>query len=198
MAQRNPLIKPAFQNDLLTEEEAQEWIKCANDCAYFLENYVRIQHPTKGSILFELRKYQRKILKSLLKNKQLISLQPRQSGKSTLIVGFLLWKAIFNPNYEIGVAANKLSAAKEIIGRITYSYTELPDFLKPGVVISNVYTIEFDNNSKIEGQATSGNTFRGRSLSLLYLDEFAFVEPVSPMNSGHLLYRLFPLGGLML
>lgn len=177
MSKGNPLVKQAHFDDQLTEEQAEEYLRCKNNCEYFLENYVKVQHPSRGAVLFKLYAYQRKILKSILNNNRVIAMQPRQSGKSTLVVGILLWVATFHADQIIGIASNKLSGAKEMIARIRFAYENLPMWLKPGVVAYNKFDIEFDNDSKIMAAATTASTFRGRSLTWLYLDEFAFVEP---------------------
>jgi len=173
----NSGVKTQKDSDSVSSIEAKEVIKCAKDASYFIQNYVKVQHSTLGSVLFKFRKYQKRTLKNLVKNKQNIILAPRQSGKTIGIVAYILWYTIFNNDKIIGVASNKQASAKDIISRFRFAYEELPLFLKPAVVSYNKFDIEFDNGSKIMSAATTENTFRGRSLSLLFLDEFAFVPP---------------------
>lgn len=173
----NTLIKRAYEDDSLTEGQAKELLKCAKDPMYFMQNYIIVQHPTKGSVPFVLYDYQKRVLNNVENNNKNIILQPRQSGKTILITAYLLWEAIFKENYKIGVAAHKASGAKEIIARFKYAYEFLPHWLKPGVKVYNVFDIEFDNGSSIISQATTENTFRGMSMSCIYLDEMAFIPP---------------------
>jgi len=173
----NELVKQAYLDDELSEEQSVEWIKCANNCEYFLANYVKVQHPTRGAVYFNLYDYQHRVLGDLLSKEKNIVLQPRQSGKTILLTGYLLWKAVFNKDVSIGVAAHKGAGAKEIVARFKYAYEFLPTWMKPGVKAYNVFDVEFDNGSSIISQSTTPTTFRGMSMSIIYLDEFAFVPP---------------------
>ena len=174
----NHLIKKAYANKKLTKKEAQELIKCASDPFYFFNKYLKIQHPTRGEVLFNLYPYQEENLKAIVENDKIIILQPRQSGKSALIVGYLLWETIFTPDVNVGIASHVGDSAKDLMSRVRYSYESLPHWLKPGVKSYNVFSVEFDNNSSIESTTTTENTFRGRSKTILYLDELAFVNPL--------------------
>jgi hypothetical protein len=104
-------------------------------------------------------------------------LLPRQTGKTTTAAGYLLWFAMFVPDSTILVAAHKYTGAQEIMSRIRYAYELCPDHIRCGVKNYNKQSIEFDNGSRIIAQTTTPTTGRGLSLSLLYADEFAFVEP---------------------
>jgi hypothetical protein len=165
------------KNSKLTKSQAIEMSKCLADVKYFTREYVRIQNPTKGAIPFDLYDYQERVLDNLTTHKKNVILQPRQSGKSATIVAYLLHKAIFYPDVTIGVAAHKGKGAKEIITRFRYAYENLPMWMKPAVKTYNVFDIEFMNGSKIMSETTTESTYRGMSLTVLYLDEFAFVKP---------------------
>jgi hypothetical protein len=102
---------------------------------------------------------------------------PRQTGKSTSAAGYLLWYAMFVPDSTILIAAHKYAGAQEIMQRIRYAYENCPDHIKAGVVTYNKGSLDFDNGSRIISATTTENTGRGLSISLLYLDEFAFVRP---------------------
>ena len=69
----------------LSEDEIKEYLKCAGDCQYFIENYVRVQHPTLGSVLFKLYDYQERALNGLINHDKTIMLMPRQVGKCFFI-----------------------------------------------------------------------------------------------------------------
>lgn len=101
------------------------------------------------------------------------------SHNTTVAAGYLLWFAMFNSDKYVLVAAHKYSGAAEIMDRVRFAYEDLPDFIRAGVRSYNVKSIEFDNGSKIEAETTTKNTGRGKSISLIYLDEFAFVDPPS-------------------
>lgn len=146
---------------------------------YFAKNYVKIQHPKRGDIPFQLYPYQEKMMETFLNNNKVVVLSARQTGKSISSAVFLLWFAIFNPNKTVLIAANKNDNAMEMIQRIQYAYEYLPMWLKPGVKDDgwNKHSLKFDNESRIISTATSANSGRGLSISLLFLDEFAFVAP---------------------
>lgn len=165
------------KNTKLTKSQAIEMSKCLADVKYFTREYVKIQNPTLGAILFDLYDYQERVLDNLTIHNKNVILQPRQSGKSATIVAYLLHKAIFYPDVTIGVAAHKGDGAKEIIERFRYAYENLPMWMKPAVRAYNVFDIKFANGSKIMSECTTESTYRGKSLTVLYLDEFAFVNP---------------------
>ena len=173
----NELVKKPHLKEKFNKQQAQEWIKCAQDCEYFIRNYVRVQHPTRGSVWFDLYDYQQRLLGDILSDNNNILLQPRQSGKTALITGYLLWRTTFYKDVSVGVAAHKGSGAKEIIARFKYAYEFLPMWMKAGVTAYNVFDVGFDNGSSIISQTTTETTFRGLSMTIIYLDEFAFVPP---------------------
>lgn len=171
------LVKPANQKTTYTPQQMREIHKCMSDPLYFMENYMYIQHPVKGKMLFEAYEYQRRLVDTYWKNTSAIALLPRQSGKTTTAAGYLLWYAMFNDDVTILIAANKFMAAKEIMDRIKFAYEELPNWLRAGAAVYNVQDIKFDNGSRIKSTTTTPDSGRGLSISLLYLDEFAFVKP---------------------
>lgn len=176
---RNPKIKKAFIQTEYQPWQVEELMKCADDPVYFIKNYVYILHPKKGRIKFALYDFQEEMIRAYQNNRWCISKIARQSGKTETTAAFLTWYVLFQKDKTVLVAANKLANAREIINRITGIYEELPDWLKPGIDEGefNKTTLSFENGSKIMAQATSPNTGRGFSISLLYLDELAFVLP---------------------
>ena len=125
----------------------------------------------------ELFDYQRELLDSYHNHRYSIALISRQMGKSTAAGAYLLWYSMFIPDQTILIAAHKYSGAQEIMQRIRFAYELLPNFIRAGVTAYNKGSLEFDNGSRIIAQATTDNTGRGLSISLAYLDEFAFVRP---------------------
>jgi hypothetical protein len=145
--------------------------------AYFLEHFFSIQHPKKGKIPYAAFDYQEELLTSYHNNRFSVNMLGRQMGKTTTAVGYLLWYAMFVPDSTILIAAHKYTGAQEIMQRLRYAYETCPDHIRGGVTSYNKQSIEFDNGSRIVAQTTTETTGRGMSISLLYLDEFAYVEP---------------------
>lgn len=170
-------LKPANQPTAYSPEQLQEFIRCAKDPLYFMQKYMFIQHPTKGKIPFEAYQFQKELVRTYWSFRNTIAMIPRQSGKTTTAAGYLLWYASFNPDVTVLIAANKFKAANEIMMRIKYAYEELPNYIRPGVTEYNVTSIRFDNGSRILATTTTPDSGRGLAISLLYLDEFAFVKP---------------------
>lgn len=173
---KTPYAKTVFAND----EQLEDFIKCSdpiNGYLYFMDNFFMIQHPTRGSMNYHPWDYQKRLIETYHKYRFSISLMPRQTGKSTSAAGYLLWYAMFVPDSTILIAAHKYAGAQEIMQRIRYAYENCPDHIKAGVVTYNKGSLDFDNGSRIISATTTENTGRGLSISLLYLDEFAFVRP---------------------
>ena len=174
------LTKKAHSKEKFTEQQVEDLLMCADPkdgYLYFAKNFFFIQHPVKGKLLFEPYEYQVKLLESYHDYRFNINMLPRQSGKTTCASAYLLWYAMFHPDQTILVAAHKYTGAQEIMQRIRYGYELCPDHIRAGVVSYNKGSIEFENGSRIVSQTTTGTTGRGMSISLLYCDEFAFVQP---------------------
>ena len=173
------LIKKPHQTFGYTTDQILDIAKCADPTdgpTYFLTNFYYIQHPTKGKIIYHPYDYQLRYIDVCHAFRYSIALLPRQSGKSTTAAGYLLWYAMFVPDSTILIAAHKFQGAQEIMQRIRFAYEACPDHIRAGVVSYNKGSIEFENGSRIVSQTTTENTGRGMSISLLYLDEFAFVR----------------------
>ena len=173
------MIKKPNQKMLYTRHQMMEFAKCADPDTgyeYFMKNYFYIQHPVKGQLKYSPFEYQERLIHTYHENRFSIALMPRQTGKSTSAAGYLLWYAMFKPDSIILIAAHKQSGASEIMQRVRYAYELCPDFIRCGATTYNKNSIEFDNGSRLVAQATTENTGRGMSITLLYLDEFAFVR----------------------
>jgi len=181
MAQKyDTLVKKAYATQKWTEKDIDDIMKCNDQKIgphYFLDNFFFIQHPVKGKMKYKAFDYQRRLIDSYHDHRFNVNLLPRQTGKTTTAAGYLLWFAMFVPDSTILVAAHKYTGAQEIMSRIRYAYELCPDHIRCGVKNYNKQSIEFDNGSRIIAQTTTPTTGRGLSLSLLYADEFAFVEP---------------------
>lgn len=173
------LVKKPHQRIPYTIDQITDITKCADPSdgpRYFLSNFFYIQHPTRGKMLYQPFDYQLRYIDVCHRYRFSIALLPRQSGKSTTAAGFLLWYAMFVPDSTILIAAHKYLGAQEIMQRIRFAYEACPNHIRAGVVSYNKGSIEFENGSRIVAQTTTENTGRGMSISLLYLDEFAFVR----------------------
>ena len=179
MASKNPYLKKAHSQSEMTPEQVMELKRCIADPVHFIKTYVRVQHPTKGSIPFDLYPYQVEMVRNFQRGRYNIVLSARQTGKSATSAAYLLWFATFNFDKTILIASNKNSNAMEMIQRIRYAYENLPHWIKAGIMDDgwNKHSVEFDNGSRIISTATSEEAGRGMSISLLFLDEFAFVKP---------------------
>lgn len=172
----NQLVKRDGLKQNFTEDEIGEYIKCMESPLYFAEKYIKVIAPSKGLISYKPYPYQKKMMKTFVNNRFAIILACRQSGKSITSIVYILWYAIFHPEKNIAILANKGATAREMLARITLALENLPYFLQPGCKQLNKGSITFSNNSKILAAATSGSSIRGLSIDLLFLDEFAFVE----------------------
>lgn len=181
MSNTPTLVKTAYQKTKFkTDQELDDFIKCCDPNTgylYFMDNFFMIQHPTKGSMNYHPWEFQKNLIDTYHRYRFSISLMPRQTGKSTSAAGYLLWYAMFVPDATILIAAHKYAGAQEIMQRIRYAYENCPDHIKAGVVTYNKGSLDFENGSRIVSATTTENTGRGMSITLLYLDEFAFVRP---------------------
>ena len=158
-----------------SQKEVKEFVKCSKDPIYFIENYVKIVNVDKGLVNFKPYEYQKRIIEASVAERFVICKMPRQCGKTTAIVGLMLWYALFNEDYSIAILAHKLSQAQEIMSRIQLAYESLPKWLQQGIVEWNKRNVELENGSKILASSTTASGARGGSFNLVYLDEFAFV-----------------------
>jgi hypothetical protein len=172
----NKNLKPAGVQIEFTKEQVEEYLKCANDPIYFAKNYVKVVTLDKGITPFALYPYQERLVKKLCDHRFVIGKMGRQSGKTTTVgCCYLLHKILFNQNMSVAILANKLTTARDILGRIREAYEHLPWWLQQGIVEWNKGSIQLENGSKILAAATSSSAIRGGSYNIIFLDEFAFV-----------------------
>lgn len=171
----NPQLKKAHTNIEFTAEQVKEYIKCSKDPVYFAKNYIKIISVDEGVVPFKMYKFQEKLIKNFHKHRFNICKLPRQSGKSTTAVSYLLHYAIFNDSVNIAILANKAQTAKDLLSRLQLAYENLPKWLQQGVKIWNKASLELDNGSKIIAASTSASSVRGGTYNIIFLDEFAFI-----------------------
>ena len=171
----NPNLKKAGTPIQFTKKQIDEWIKCKTDPIYFAMNYIQIISLDEGLVPFKMYDFQKDILRDFHENRFNIAKLPRQTGKSTTVVAYLLYYAIFYDSVNIGILANKASTARELLGRLQLAYENLPKWMQHGILVWNKGNVELENGSKILAASTSASAVRGMSFNILFLDEFAFV-----------------------
>jgi len=171
----NPNLKKANTPIEFSSSNIEEFISCKDDPVYFAKNYVKIVSLDEGLTQFTPYNFQEKLIKNFHHNRFNICKMPRQTGKSTTVVSYLLHYAIFNDSVNIGILANKASTARELLARLATAYENLPKWMQQGILVWNKGNIELENGSKILAASTSASAVRGMSFNILFLDEFAFV-----------------------
>ena len=172
----NPLLKKANTSIEFSQEQIIEFVKCKNDPVYFAKNYVQIVTLDHGLQPFKPYDFQEKLIRNFHSNRFNICKMPRQTGKSTTVVSYLLHYAIFNDNVNIAILANKASTARDLLSRLQTAYENLPKWLQQGILAWNKGSMELENGSKILAASTSASAVRGGSYNIIFLDEFAFVQ----------------------
>ena len=172
----NPLLKRANTPIQFSQDQIVEFVKCKNDPVYFAKTYVQIVTLDHGLQPFKPYDFQEKLIKNFHNNRFNICKMPRQTGKSTTVVSYLLHYAIFNDNVNIAILANKASTARDLLNRLQTAYENLPKWLQQGILAWNKGSMELENGSKILAASTSASAVRGGSYNIIFLDEFAFVQ----------------------
>ena len=171
----NPNLKKANVKVEFTQENIEEFIKCKSDPVYFAKNYIKIVSLDEGLVPFSLYPFQEKLINNFHNDRFNICKMPRQTGKSTTVVSYLLHYAVFNDNVNIAILANKASTARDLLGRLQLAYENLPKWMQQGVLVWNKGSLELENGSKILAASTSASAVRGGSYNVIFLDEFAFI-----------------------
>lgn len=158
-----------------TQHEYDEYVRCINDPVYFARTYMKIVNVDRGLMPFEMWDFQEDMLESFHDNRFSICKLPRQVGKTTTSVAYLLHFILFNEMVNVAILANKSATAREIMGRLQLAFEYLPRFLQQGVKEWNKGSVEFANGSRAIADSTSGSSVRGKTFNIVFLDEFAFV-----------------------
>jgi hypothetical protein len=171
----NPNLKKANTQIEFTEEQIIEFVKCKNDPVYFAKNYIKIVTLDYGLQPFKMYPFQEKLISNFHENRFNICKMPRQTGKSTTVVSYLLHYAVFNDSVNIAILANKASTARDLLSRLQLAYENLPKWMQQGILSWNKGSLELENGSKIIAASTSASAVRGGSYNVIFLDEFAFI-----------------------
>lgn len=172
----NPNLKAAGVQINWEENQIDEWIKCKHDPIYFIEHYVKIVTIDDGVQMMKLFDYQKDIVEQLWKNRKTAAVICRQAGKTTVVAAFVCWFILFNEHKTTAILANKSATAREILGRVQFAYELLPKWIQQGVVEWNKGSFLLENGSRVLASSTSQSAIRGFTISMLLLDEFAFVH----------------------
>ena len=171
----NPNLKKANTPIEFTQEQILEFMACKHDPVYFAKQHVKIVTLDAGLMPFEPYDFQEGLITNFHENRFNICKMPRQTGKSTTVISYLLHYLLFNDSVNIGILANKAATARELLGRLQTAYENVPKWMQQGVLSWNRGSLELENGSKILAASTSASAVRGMSFNILFLDEFAFV-----------------------
>ena len=171
----NPNLKKANVAQEFTQEQIEEFMRCAADPVYFAKTYMKIVSLDEGLVQFQPYDFQEKLIRNFHENRFNICKMPRQTGKSTTSVSYLLHYIVFNDSVNVGILANKAATARDLLGRLQTAYENLPKWMQQGIISWNKGSLELENGSKILAASTSASAVRGMSFNILFLDEFAFV-----------------------
>jgi hypothetical protein len=170
----------------------QQYMMCAKDPVFFMRNYCYIQHPKRGKIKFNLFPFQEDSLTELRDNRYNVILKSRQLGISTLAAGFALWSMLFNEDFNVLVIATTQEVAKNLVTKVRVMHDNLPSWLKGTVDADNKLSLKFKNGSQIKAVSSAGTGARSEALSLLIVDEAAFIRNIeeiwiasqAPLSTG--------------
>jgi len=171
----NPNLKKANVQQEWTKEELEEYARCMKGPIYFIQHYIKIVSLDEGLVPFKLYDFQKEMVGTFHKNRFTICKLPRQSGKSTTMIAYLLHYVLFNPSVNVAILANKAATARDLLGRLQLAYEHMPKWLQQGVMSWNKGSLELENGSKILASSTSASAVRGGSYNIIFLDEFAYV-----------------------
>ena len=159
----------------------QEYIRCASDPIYFLKKYCVIQHPIRGKVPFHLYDFQEKTIEDFVQHRFNIILKARQLGISTITAGYSLWMMTFHQDKNILVIATKQDTAKNLVTKVRVMHANLPSWLKQKCVEDNKLSLRYKNGSQIKAVSSGEDSGRSEALSLLVLDEAAFIDKIEPI-----------------
>ena len=171
----NPNLKKTNTAINFTKKQVAEFIKCKDDPVYFTRNYIKIVSLDEGLVPFKMWDFQEQLIENFHKERFNIAKLPRQTGKSTTVVSYLLHYALFNDNVKIAILANKAETARELLSRLQLAYENIPKWMQMGIIAWNRGSMELENGSKIIAASTSSASVRGNSFNIIFLDEFAFI-----------------------
>jgi hypothetical protein len=166
------------ENVNLKEVIRQEYIKCLQDPAHFMKKYCNIQHPQRGRVIFNLYPFQDKVLNLWKDHPYSIVLKSRQLGISTLAAGYSLWLMLFHKDKNVLCIATKQETARNMVTKVKFMFDNLPTWLKIQAEENNKLSLRLSNGSQIKATSASSDAGRSEAVSLLIVDEAAFIEQI--------------------
>lgn len=180
--------------ELTKKEVVEELVKCGKDPQYFINNFARISHPMRGLIPFKLYGFQEDIIDDFNNHRFNVILKARQLGISTTCAAYIAWMMLFHRDKNVLVIATKLGTAANLVRKVKHIIKHLPDWMKISeIIVDNRNSFELANGSQIKASSTSGDAGRSEALTLLVIDEAAFVEGLDELWTG--LYPTLSTGG---
>jgi len=171
----NSNLKAAGQSISFTQEQLEEYVKCAEDPIYFVNNYCQIVTLDDGLQPFKLYPCQVNKINVIHRNRMVILMEGRQQGKTTTSAAYILWYTLFQEAKTVAILAHKASAAREVLDRYQIMYELLPKWMQQGVVTWNKGDVELENRSKVFTSATTTSGIRGKTVNMLYIDETSII-----------------------
>jgi hypothetical protein len=156
----------------------QQYMLCAKDPVFFMKQYCYIQHPKKGKIKFNLYPFQEESLTQLRDERYNVILKSRQLGISTLSAGFALWSMLFKEDFNVLVIATTQEVAKNLVNKVQVMNENLPSWLRTEIISNNKLSLKFKNGSQIKAISSASTGARSEALSLLIIDEAAFIRNI--------------------
>lgn len=157
----------------------EEYLKCANDPSHFMKKYCFIQHPQRGRIIFGLYPFQDKVLNLWKDNPYSVVLKSRQLGISTLAAGYSLWLMTFHKDRNVLALATTQATARNLVSKVQFMWDNLPSWLKVDSVENNKLSLRLINGSKIQAKSSNADAARSEAVSLLIIDEAAFIDNIA-------------------
>ena len=111
------------------QAQVREIVKCGKNPKYFINKYVKIQHPQKGTIPFATYSFQDDCVEDFKNHRFNVILKSRQLGLSTLVSAYSVWLALFYKDKNILVIATKMSVAMNFIKKVNVALNHLPNWL---------------------------------------------------------------------
>jgi hypothetical protein len=168
-----------MSNSNLKDVIRQEYIKCSQDPVHFMRKYCYIQHPQRGRIQFNLYPFQEKVLTLFKKHDYSIVLKSRQLGISTLAAGYATWLMLFHKDRNVLALATTQATARNLVSKVKFMWENLPSWLKVDAVENNKLSLQLVNGSKIQAKSSNSDSARSEAVSLLIIDEAAFIENIA-------------------
>ncbi len=156
----------------------REKINCARDPLYFLNHYGHVFDASAKKIKkMNCYTYQERCVKDFEKYQNNIVLKSRQTGLSVITAGYVAWKLMFRYEEKILIIANQGDGAIRFLDTVKQFINNTPQWLQPEAITKKNQTeLEFSNKSWVKAKASSPEAGRGESLTMLILDETAFIK----------------------